>query len=100
MQDRRQRPGGAIEIKEASAAAAGGLFEQQMAVQEHRLHAGEQGVGAVQVSPARLDHPDLRVGEEMDRSLEQIRLRDEIRVQDADELAFARWPAQSPARRL
>ena len=51
--------GRAVEIEEPSAAAAGGLFEQEMPVEEHRLHAREQGIGAVQVAPARLDHADL-----------------------------------------
>src|SRR5688572_3818968 len=48
-----------IEIEEASAAAAGRLFQQEMAVEEHRLHPGEQGVAPVQMAPARLDHSYL-----------------------------------------
>ena len=40
------------------------------------------------MSPARLDHPDFRVSEKMDRVPEQIAARDEIRVEDANEFAF------------
>src|SRR2546423_1158230 len=80
-------PGGAVEIKEPSAAAARGLFQQKMAIEEHRLDACQQGIAAVQMTPARLDHPYFRIREEMDRLLQQVRVRDEIRVQDADELA-------------
>jgi hypothetical protein len=34
--------GGAIEVEEAPAATAGGLLHQQVAVEEHRLDAGEE----------------------------------------------------------
>src|SRR5205085_2608750 len=81
-------PGGAVEIEEASAAAARRLFEKQMAVEKHRLDASEERVAAIQMSPARLDHADFRVGEKMDGALEQVRLRNEIGIQDADELAL------------
>src|SRR5438067_5650066 len=90
--DARPAPetGGAVEIEKTSAAAARGLLQQKMAIEEHRLDPREQGVAAVQMTPARLDHPDLRIGEEMDRLFEQVRIRDKIRVQDADELAVGR----------
>src|ERR1043166_7029605 len=78
----------AIEIEETSAPTPGGLFQKQMAVQEHGLNAGEQRVSPIQMSPPRLDHPDLRVGEEMDRVPEQIAAWNEIRVEDANEFAF------------
>jgi hypothetical protein len=41
--DARPAPqtGGAVEIKETTAAAAGGLLEEKVAVEEHRLDAGE-----------------------------------------------------------
>jgi hypothetical protein len=81
-------PSRAIEIEKTSAATPGGLFQKQMAVQEHGLNAGEQRVTPIQMSPARLDHPDLGVSEEMDRVPEQIAARNEIRVEDANEFAF------------
>ena len=38
---------GAVEIDEASAAVAPGLFQQEMAVEEHGLDAGEEGMRAI-----------------------------------------------------
>src|SRR5215831_1962288 len=38
--------------------------------------------------PARLDHSDFWVGEEMDRALEQVPLRNKIGVQNAKKFAF------------
>src|SRR5919109_2004418 len=38
--------------------------------------------------PPRLDHSDLRVGEEMDGPLKQVFLRNKIGVQDAKKFAF------------
>src|SRR4051812_48546079 len=56
----------AIEIEEAAAAAARGLLEEQMPIEEHCLHLREQRIGAIQMTPACLDHPDLRIGKMMD----------------------------------
>jgi hypothetical protein len=36
-----------IEIEEPTAPAAGGLFQQEMAVEKHRLHPREKGVAPV-----------------------------------------------------
>ena len=79
--------GRAVEIKEASAAAARDLLEEEVAVEKHRLHPGEQGVAAIDVAPAGLDHPDFRVGEKVNGRLEQLGLRDKVGVEDADEIA-------------
>ena len=67
--------GRAVEIEEAPGAAAGGLLEHEVAVEEHGLDAGEERVGAVEVAPAGLDHADPGIGEEMDGLREQIRRR-------------------------
>src|SRR6202040_4399373 len=56
----------------------------------HCLHAREHRVAAIQVAPARLNHPHFWVGEKMDRSLEQVRLRDKVRVKDAEKFPIAR----------
>src|SRR4030095_4647475 len=85
------KSGGAIEIEKSSTAAARGLFEDKMAVQKHRLNPREQRVTAIQMAPTRLDHANLRVGEEMDRALQQILRSDEIRIQDANEVARGRF---------
>ena len=60
------QPGRSVEIEKPAAAAARGLFKQKMSIQKHRLHAREQGIAAVQMAPARLDHSDFRIGEKMD----------------------------------
>ena len=91
--------GRAVEIEETAAAAPGRLLEQKMAIEKHRLHAGEQRVAAIQVAPARLDHSHLRVGEKMDRPLQKIGLRNEIGIEDANEITLARTRAQSRGRR-
>ena len=77
-----------VEIEKAAAPAAGGLLEQKMSVEKHRLHAREQRIAAIQMPPARLDHADFRVGEKMDRALEQVRLRNKISVENTDKLAL------------
>src|SRR6478672_11374147 len=61
-----------------------------MAVEEHRLHPGKQRITAIEMSPSRLDHPDFRIGEKMDRPFKQVGLRNEVRVENANELALGR----------
>ena len=82
MHDLPPEAGGAVEVEEPARARARGLFEQQVAVEEHRLHAGQQRVGAVEVAPAGLDHADARIGEEMDRLVEDVRAGQEVGVED------------------
>ena len=82
------KPGCAVEIKESAAAAACRLFEKKMAVEKHRLHARQQGIAAIQMTPARLDHAYFGISKKMDRPFQQIRSRNEISIQDADKLAF------------
>src|SRR6202008_4126267 len=40
------------------------------------------------MAPASLDHADFRIGEEMDCSLEKVRLWNEIRIQNTNEFAL------------
>ena len=79
--------GGPVEIKETPAPAARDLLEEQMAIEKHRLHAGEERIAAVDVPPTRLNHPHFRIGEKMDGGFEQLGLRNKIGVEDADKLA-------------
>src|SRR6059036_1051357 len=58
-----------IEIEKPAAAAARGLLKQKVSVQKDRLHAREQRIPAIQMSPAGLDHSHFRVSEVMDGSL-------------------------------
>src|SRR5215211_8142324 len=59
----------AVEIEKPAAPASRRLFEQKVTVEKHRLDACQQRIGAIQMTPAGLDHPDLWIGEEMDRLL-------------------------------
>ncbi len=65
-----------------------------MTVEEHRLHFREQRIAAVQMSPARLDHSDLRVGKEVDRLLQEIARRNKVSVENANEVTFRRREAR------
>ena len=61
-----------------------------MAVEENRLGPGEERIFAIQMLPASLDHADLRIGEVVDRFLQEIRFRNKIGIEDGDELALGR----------
>ena len=58
-----------------------------MAVQQHGLHFGEHVVVAIQIAPARLHHADLFFGEEVNRALQKVDRRQEVRVKDRHDLA-------------
>ena len=44
-------------------------------------------MGPIEMAPAHLHHADPRVGEEVDRALQNIRVGDEVGVENEDELA-------------
>src|SRR5437773_2632296 len=67
---------GAVEVEEPARAGARGLFDEEMSVEKHRLHARQQRVLLVEMTPSRLDHADAGVGEVMNRFVKQVRLRD------------------------
>src|SRR5205823_2211069 len=77
--------GRSVEVEKATAARARGLFENEMAVEKHRLHAGEQGITAIQMAPARLNHPHFRIGKEIDRLAQQMRRWNEIGIENTNE---------------
>src|SRR5947208_2162252 len=81
------KPGGAVEIEKAPAPAACRLLEEQMPVEEHRLHTRQQRIAAVQMPPARLEHANSGIGKMMDRAPKKIARRDEVRVENPNELA-------------
>jgi len=59
------------------------MLEDEVRIEEDRLDLRQQRVILVDVAPARLDHPDLRVRREIrKRLLQEIRWRDEIGVED------------------
>ena len=59
-----------------------------VAVEHERLHPREERVIAVEVTPTRLHHTDRRVLEVADEAHQERRLRQEVRVEDRDELAL------------
>ena len=81
--------GGSIKIDEPAGATAGGLFDHEVAVEEHGLNAGQQAVVAVEVAPAGLDHTDFRIGEKVDHPVQDFWWRDEVGVQNEDIIAFS-----------
>ena len=87
--------GGAVEVEEAAAAVAAAVLEHEVPVEEDRLDLREQRVVLVEVAPARLHHRHLVVGEVVDGLLQEVGPRDEVGVEDGDELAAA--PAAVPA---
>jgi hypothetical protein len=52
------------------------------------------------MAPARLDHADLRIGEKMDRALQQVWRRDEIGIENANKLAGSRFEPGCERARL
>ena len=80
--------GGAVEVHPPAGAIAGGLFDDEVAVEEDRLGAGEHGSTAVEVIPADLDHADDGVGEVVDGAFEDAGSGDEVGVEYGDEVAL------------
>ena len=87
--DRRAAPdaGRAVEVHEPAGAVAGGVLDDEVAVEEDRLALGQQRRVAVEVVPADLHHADLVVGEVVDDVVQDVARRDEVGVEDRDELA-------------
>ena len=88
MAARRQTPAVPLKLKKTSAAGAAGVLEHEVAVEQNGLHLGQERIIAVDVRPARLHHADLRIGEVMNGTQQEIFGRSEIGVEDGNELAF------------
>ena len=58
-----------------------------MAIQEHRLDPGQQGVAPIEMAPARLDHSDFGIGKEIDCTPKQMRRRHEVGIENANKLS-------------
>ncbi len=71
-----------------------------MAVEEHGLHSREQRVSAVEMAPSGLNHSNLRIGEEVNGLVQEIRLRDKVCVQNTDEIALGRGQTSLQCARL
>ena len=79
---------GAVEVEEVARAVAAAVLEDEVRVEQHRLDARQQRVVLVDVAPARLHDRDLRVGEVVHGAQQEIGLRQEVGVEDRDELAL------------
>ena len=59
-----------------------------MGIEGKSLYLGEQGVVTVDVSPAGLYHSDFFIFEINNRLFEPIRLREEVCIEDSNEITF------------
>ena len=63
------------------------MLHHKVSVQQNRFHLCQQRVIAIQVSPARLHHPDSRILKVWNRAPQKIALRDKIRVENPNKFA-------------
>lgn len=80
-------PGRAVEVEEEPGAEAGLVLDLEVSVQQKGLRAREPIVALVQVAPRRLHHAHPGIGERRQEPSQQIGLRDEVRVQDEEEIS-------------
>ena len=80
--------GRAVEVEEVARTISPAVLEHEVTIEQDRLDLREQRVILIDVSPARLDHRDLRIDEERHRPVEKVLGRDEVRIEDGDELAL------------
>ena len=78
--------GGAVEVHEPPGAVARGVLDDEMAIEEDRLGAGQKRRFAVEVVPADLHHADLVFREIVDGVEQDVLGGEEIGVEDGDEL--------------
>ena len=82
-----QDAGRAVEVEKQPAAEARDVLQHKVAVEQDRLHFGQDVMAAVQIRPARLHHADLGIGEMVHGALQKIDGRDEIGVENRDHFA-------------
>ena len=63
------------------------MLQNEVAVEQHGFHFGQEVVVAVQIAPARLHHADLRIGEVVNGAHQEVGRRNEIGVEDRDQFA-------------
>ena len=84
------QPRRTVEVEEAAAAAASPLFDQEVAVQEERLGAGQPRFVFVEVVPAGLHHADAGIRHGGKQVFEEAGRGDEVGVEDEDVVAGGR----------
>ena len=80
-----------MKLKNKPAAATRDVFQHKVAIEQHGLHFGQDVVVPIQIRPARLDHPDLRIREMMHGAGQEIDGRHEIGVENRDDFARRRF---------
>ena len=77
-----------VEIEEVPGAIAGAVFQHEVGVEQNRLNLRQERVVLVDMPPARLHHADSAVGSKVGQcSVQEVVRRDEVCVEDRDELA-------------
>ena len=61
-----------------------------MPIQQNRFHFGQERIMPVEVRPARLHHPSLRIGKVVDCAHQKIFRRSKVGVKNRNELALRR----------
>ena len=79
--------GSAVEIEETSRPVSRRMFDDQVAVEEDRLNPRQQGIGAIEVAPAHLYHPDAWVGKVVDALFKDLGRWHEIGIEDQEKFA-------------
>ena len=80
--------GGAVEVEEVAGTVPATVLEHEVAVEKDGLDLRQERVVPVDVTPARLDHGDGRIDEERHRASQEVGRRNEVRIEDRDEVAF------------
>ncbi len=80
-------PGRPVRVEEQSRTEASLLLDVEVSVQKESLGARQPVVALVQVAPRRLHHAHAGIGERRQEPSQKIGLRDEVRVQNEEEVA-------------
>ena len=99
--DRRAAPDACrpVEVEETAAAMAAAVLEDEMPVEKDRLDLREQRVVLVDVAPPRLHHADPGIPEMRHQADEEVLRRNEVRVENPDELTARASSAPPRAHR-
>src|SRR5215469_12961590 len=71
-----------------------------MPVEQNRFYFRQEGIMTVDVRPPRLHHADLRIGEVMDGTQQEVLGGRKVRVENGDEIAFRRLQSFRQRTRL
>src|SRR5207247_9827973 len=77
----------AVEVEESSGEMTSAVFDDEVAVKNHRLHLREQRIFAIDMTPTRLNHSNLRIAEIIHNVFEKIRRGNEVRIENRNQFA-------------